>query len=151
MSKDCQPGTTKKSCEPQPCFSKRVVFLLQETALAVKFHELGDVKLWFLQNLHLQQNPTPEAMTQGRFDSPDLWAKLKHGGWILVRCECQILPPKHWEVFFWSKDGVFPKTPECDVLNRTGIAGWGLWIPRFYEWFPSKKVPTDGWKPAITT
>lgn len=58
---------------------------------------------------------------------------------------------KHWEVFFWSKDGVFPKTPECDVLNRTGIAGWGLWIPRFYEWFPSKKVPTDGWKPAITT
>lgn len=70
MSKNCQPGTTKKNCEPQ-LFSKRVFFLLQETALAVKFHELGDVKLWFLQNLHLQQNPTPpEAMTQGRFDFP---------------------------------------------------------------------------------
>ena len=145
------PGT-KKTCEPQLLFQNGRFLLLQRD------RPRREVPwAWWCQTLVSSKssppkNPRKKNKEAGKgFDSPNLRAKFKkNGGMILSQMSMSSVPPKHWYVFCWSKNGVFPKTPECDVLNRTGIAGWGLWIPRLWM-VPSKKAPTDGWNPPTTS
>ena len=104
------------------------VFKSKVTALAVKFHEFGDVKLWFLQNLHLR-NKTPRFARW--YENCLNLSQVKMGIKTRTKFWFVCFPKHSWKVFLLKQHWV-KKTIGWmfDVLNRTEIAsGWGLLTP----------------------